>query len=122
MVTGAILETGEAGYTYLKKLFCSMGHFQKNYNWLITDCESCPEKQGHSSRIVQSKEGNYAWIGGDELTNIVRKMIFNGYGQFCPDLTDRFRRRTCSDTGCLARMAIQASGMQTSLCSTRWPR
>jgi len=76
MVTGAILETGEAGYTYLKKLFYSMGHFQKNYNWLITDCEACPKKQGHHDRIVQSKEGNYAWIGGNELTNIVRKDDF----------------------------------------------
>ncbi len=76
MVTGAILEKGENRYTYLKKLFVSMGHFQKNYNWLITDCEACPEKQGHRDRIVQSKDGRYAWIGGEELTNIVRKDNF----------------------------------------------
>ena len=32
---GAILEKGETGYTYLKKLFLSIRHAQKDFNWLI---------------------------------------------------------------------------------------
>ena len=39
---GGILEKGEEYYTYLKKIFSSMGDFQKNYRWLITDCTCYP--------------------------------------------------------------------------------
>lgn len=45
MVTGAILYKGEQGYTYLNKIFQLMNHFQKQYNWLITDCEATPKKR-----------------------------------------------------------------------------
>ena len=61
-----------------------MENFQKNYNWLISDCEACSQKLGHAIRIQQS--GKYAWISGEELTNIIKKMIFSGFGQFYPDL------------------------------------
>lgn len=76
MITGAILENGEAGYTYLKKIFRTMDNFQKAYNWLITDCEAYPKREGHRVRIAQSKHGNYAWIDGEELTNIVNRDDF----------------------------------------------
>ena len=76
MITGAILEKGETGYTYLKKLFRLMDNFQNDYNWLITGCEAYPERSGHRMRIFQSKHGNYAWIDGKELTNIVKKDDF----------------------------------------------
>lgn len=76
MITGAILQNGETGYTYLNKLFCAMDNFQKDYNWLITDCEAHPQRHGHSIRIFQSKYSNYAWISGEELTNIVKKDDF----------------------------------------------
>ena len=76
MVTGAILEKGEIGYTYLNKLFCLMDNFQKDYNWLITDCEAYPKRMGHNIRIFQSKYNNYAWIDGEELTNIVSRDDF----------------------------------------------
>ena len=66
MITGAILEKGETGYTYLKKLFRLMDNFQNDYNWLITGCEAYPERSGHRMRIFQSKHGNYAWIDGKE--------------------------------------------------------
>lgn len=74
MITGAILEDRE--YTCFKKLFRAMDNFQKDYNWLITDCEAYPERLGHRIRIPQSKYNNYAWIGGKELTNIVNKDDF----------------------------------------------
>ena len=76
MITGAILENGEIGYTYLKNLFHVMDNFQKNYNWLITDCEAYHKRLGHRNRIVQSKYNNYAWINGEELTNIVNRDDF----------------------------------------------
>lgn len=76
MITGAILEKGEEGYTYLKKLFLAMDNFQKEYNWLITDCEAFPRRDGHLMRIHQSKIGDYAWISGEELTQIIKKDDF----------------------------------------------
>ena len=51
-----------------------MESFQKNYNWLISDCEACPQKLGHAIRIQQS--GDYSWISGEELTNIIKKDDF----------------------------------------------
>lgn len=71
---GALLRKGEEGYTYLRKIFTSMDHFQKNYNWLISDCEACPRRVGHNIRIHQS--GDYAWISGEELTNIIKRDDF----------------------------------------------
>lgn len=71
---GAILEKGEEGYTYFKKIFRALGNVQKQYNWLISDCEACPKSFGHSIRIAQL--GKYAWISGEELTGIVEKDNF----------------------------------------------
>lgn len=71
MVKGKILNKGEAGYTYLKKLFQSLDHFQKQYHWLITDCEAYPQNPEHTERIFHSEDGGYAWISGEELTEIV---------------------------------------------------
>lgn len=76
MIKGAILDKGEDGYTYFKKIFKALNNFQKNYNWLITDCEACPTKWGHADRIHQSKHGKYAWISGEELTGIIKKEDF----------------------------------------------
>lgn len=90
MIKGAILEKGESGYTYLKKIFKSLGNFQKNYNWLITDCEAAPLKGGHYERIFQSKSRKYAWISGEELTGIIRKddfqwiwAVLSGFDKCC---------------------------------------
>lgn len=71
---GALLEKGEEYYTYLRKIFIEMDNFQKNYNWLISDCEACPKRLGHVIRIHQS--GEYAWISGEELTNIIKRDDF----------------------------------------------
>ncbi len=51
-----------------------MDNFQKKYNWLISDCEACPKRLGHDIRIHQS--GEYAWISGEELTNIIKRDDF----------------------------------------------
>ena len=73
---GAILDGNESGHTYFKKIFRALDNFQKNYNWLITDCEAAPIRPGYWERIHQSKYGNYAWISGDELTGIIKREDF----------------------------------------------
>ena len=80
MIYGGILEgENEKGYTYLLEIFKIMNHFQKNYNWLISDCEIGATKKGRYERLFQS--GNHAWITGTELTGNLKKKIFNGYGE-----------------------------------------
>ena len=74
MVYGAINEKGEKYYTYLPKLFDAIDNAQKNYNWLISDCEAHPRRMGHDIRIHQS--GEFAWISGEELTNIIKRDDF----------------------------------------------
>lgn len=74
IVKGAILEKGEEYYTHFKKIFKALGNFQKNYNWLITDCEACPQSSKHRERLYQSH--NHAWISGKELTGIIEKDDF----------------------------------------------
>ena len=76
MIKGAILDKGENGYTYFKKIFKALNDFQKNYNWLITDCEAYPKELEYAKRINQSKHGDYTWISGEELTEIINKEDF----------------------------------------------
>ena len=90
MIKGAIINKGEDRYTSFKKIFKALNNFQKNYNWLITDCEAYPEKWGHEERIHQSKHGKYAWISGEELTGIINKddfqwvwAVLSGFDKSC---------------------------------------
>lgn len=90
MIKGAILDKGEDGYTYFKKIFKALNNFQKDYNWLITDCEASPKRWGHEIRIHQSKHGEYAWISGEELTGIIKKddfqwvwAVLSGFDKSC---------------------------------------
>lgn len=76
MIKGAIFDKSENGHTYFRKIFSALNNFQKDYNWLITDCEACPIRQGHAERILQSKNRDYAWISGEELTGIIKKDDF----------------------------------------------
>lgn len=71
---GAILEKGEAGHTYLKKLFQSVHHVQKDYNWLITDCQCCTRTEAFYQRIFQYDR--YGWLSGEELTCMVETEDF----------------------------------------------
>ncbi len=72
MVYGAINEKGEKYYTYLKKVFDSIWNKQKDYNWLITNCECYPDN--HNFKELLNKE--YIWISGEELTQIVNQEDF----------------------------------------------
>mgnify|MGYP006971339907 FL=1 len=71
---GAILEQGETGYTYLKKLFLSIRHAQKDFNWLITDCQCCTQSEAFYQRIFQYDR--YGWLSGEELTRMVETEDF----------------------------------------------
>jgi len=71
MPQGILLHQGENGYTYLKKIFQCMHDFQKDYNWLITDCEAYPENPKHAARLYQSRHGGYTWMSGGELTRLI---------------------------------------------------
>lgn len=71
---GAILEKGEQGYTYLKKIFRAIHDVQREYNWLITDCECCTVSAGFRERIFQY--GDYGWVSGDELTRMIAQEDF----------------------------------------------
>ena len=72
MVYGAINEKGEKYYTYLKKVFDAIDNKQKDYNWLITDCECYPDNQG----IKELLDKEYCWLSGEELTEVINQEDF----------------------------------------------
>lgn len=72
MVYGAILNKGENGYTLLQKVFNAIGGIQKEYNFLITDCECCPQTQSFEKML----SADYCWLSGDELTSMVESEDF----------------------------------------------
>ena len=122
MVTGAILEKGEEIYTRFGKIFKATGNFQKNYNWLITDCEAYPKRPGHGVRITQSEFGKYAWISGEELTDIIRRDDF----QWVWGVLSGFRKDVPKEENQNIRshmlMAIPVSGSRSGPYSIRWQR
>lgn len=69
---GAILKSGEKYYTYLYKIFTEINIVQKDYNWLITDIVAYPETKEYQDLFSKK----YAWLSGDELTNITEKEDF----------------------------------------------
>lgn len=72
MIYGAINIKEEKYYTHLKKVFDAIGNKQKEYNWLITNCECYPNDQNISALL----EKDYCWISGEELTEMVNKEDF----------------------------------------------
>lgn len=72
MVYGAINRKGESYYTYLGKFFGAMGGRQKDYNWLITDCECYPSDPKAEAML----RGDSCWISGEALTALVERENF----------------------------------------------
>ncbi len=70
-IYGAILDEGEKFYTYMRKVFNAINNKQKEYNWLITNCECFPYSQ-EAQKLLRE----YCFISGDELTQIVEKEDF----------------------------------------------
>ena len=69
---GVIIDKGEKYFTYLKNIFVSIGNVQKEYNWLITGHECYPQNMEYAKKL----SGEYCWITGDELTNMVENENF----------------------------------------------
>ena len=72
LVYGAINEKSEKYYTHLKKVFDAIDNKQKEYNWLITDCECYPNNQ----KIKELLNKEYCWLSGEELTEMVNQEDF----------------------------------------------
>lgn len=71
---GAVLNKGEKRYTNLRKLFHAIKNVQRDYNWLITDCECCTRTDAFRERIFQY--GDYGWVSGNELTDMIEAEDF----------------------------------------------
>lgn len=69
---GVIIDKGDRYFTFLKNLFVSIGNVQKEYNWLITGHECYPQNMEYAKKL----SGEYCWITGDELTNMVENENF----------------------------------------------
>lgn len=72
MIYGVINAKGEDHYTYLQKIFNSIGNIQKDYNWLITNCE-CYPKNPETEKLLNSE---YCWLTGEQLTEMILEEDF----------------------------------------------
>ena len=72
MVYGAIDKKGESYYTYMGKVFAAIDNKQKEYNWLLTDCDCYPANSKTYAMLCQE----YCWISGDDLTKLVTEEDF----------------------------------------------
>ncbi len=70
MIYGAINEKDMNHYICLKKVFGAIDNKQKEYNWLITDCEYCTGNHRIDEELLNRE---YCFISGEELTEIVNK-------------------------------------------------
>lgn len=73
MVYGVINKKEEKYYTYLKKVFEAIDNRQKDYNWLITNCECYPNNP-ETYKLFNNID--YCWISGEELTEIILEEDF----------------------------------------------
>ena len=69
MAYGLIDRKSHKFYTHMRTVFQAIENVQKQYNWLITDCECYPKNK----EIEQLLEQEYCWLSGEELTDIVLK-------------------------------------------------
>lgn len=72
MIYGIIDRKNHKSYTGMSSVFQAIDNAQKQYNWLITDCECYPEDE----KIQQLLDQEYCWISGDELSAVVDQEDF----------------------------------------------
>ena len=72
MAYGLIDRKNHKFYTYLSKVFEAIENKQKDYNWLISDCECYPRNKELETLFDQE----YCWISGEELTAIIEEEDF----------------------------------------------
>ncbi len=82
----AILEKGEAYYTFLNKVFKAIDNEQLKYNWLITGYECYPSNS--TFRELFSQE--YVWLTGQELSDIIGaekfQFVWGVFSGFKPEI------------------------------------
>ena len=68
-----VIRTGDACryYTFFKEIFETMGDFQNEYNWLITDIDGYPANDTRYESFYE--EHSYLWLSGKELSDNVYK-------------------------------------------------
>lgn len=64
---GAMIDQGEPYFTHLKKIFHTISHIQKNYNWLILGHECYPQNEEYKKILA----GDYCWLSGELLTEMI---------------------------------------------------
>lgn len=64
---GIVISESENGFTFLSDIFKSIGNVQRDYNWLISDFECYPCSKEYSDFL----SGNWCWMTGTELTEMV---------------------------------------------------
>jgi len=72
MIYGAINEKSHNMSKDLEMLFEAIDNKQKEYNWLITECNCYP----NNSEIAELLDSEYCWLTGEQLTELVRKENF----------------------------------------------
>ena len=60
MTYGVIDRKNQIFYTYLSKVFQGINNAQKQYNWLITDCECYPKIKKLKNCLIKSIAGYLA--------------------------------------------------------------
>lgn len=80
MTYGVVDRKSHKFYTYMSAVFEAIGQRQKQYNWLIADCECYPENE----EFEQLFSGKYCWLSGEELSEIIAKEDFQWiWGVLC---------------------------------------
>lgn len=72
MTYGIIDRKCHESYTLMSIVFSGINDAQKDYNWLITDCEVC-------SKNIENEElfsREYCWLTGEELSRIIEEEDF----------------------------------------------
>lgn len=69
MVYGVIDKRSKSSYTYLSDVFAAIHNRQRDYNWLICDCEII----AGSDELDKLNKAEFSFLSGDELTAIVEK-------------------------------------------------
>ena len=72
MTYGIIDRKCHESYTLMSIVFSGINDAQKDYNWLITDCEVCSENIENEELF--SRE--YCWLTGEELSRIIEEEDF----------------------------------------------
>ncbi len=72
MVFGLIDRKNHDFYTHMSNVFEAINNSQKEYNWLIADCECYPQ----SKDLEDLLNKDHLWLSGEELTAMIEKEDF----------------------------------------------